>query len=152
MASKTKIMVFHLKELIYTGIFLVLGICFIILLLIMFGPQRKETADNHSKKDTESAQTAKGEILYTPGVYKSTISLDGHTVELTITTETDRIASITMEPLDDHLATMYPLLQQTFDSIATQICEGKEVTASSDSRYTSSLLLSAIESALEYAK
>ena len=152
MASKTKIMVFHLKELIYTGIFLVLGICFIILLLIMFGPKSKETANNHSKKDTESAQTAKSETLYTPGVYKSTISLDGHTVELTITTETDRIVSITMEPLDDHLATMYPLLQQTFDSIATQICEGKEVTASSDSRYTSSLLLSAIESALEHAK
>ena len=118
----------------------------------MFGPKSKDNADNPTKKDTESAQTANGEIVYTPGVYKSTISLDGHTVELTITTETDRIVSITMEPLDDHLATMYPLLQQTFDSIATQICEGKEVTASSDSRYTSSLLLSAIESALEYAK
>jgi len=42
MSSKTKIVVLHLKELIYTGIFAVLGILFIILLIIMFVPKNKE--------------------------------------------------------------------------------------------------------------
>ena len=36
MSSKTKIVVLHLKELIYTGIFVILGILFVILLFIMF--------------------------------------------------------------------------------------------------------------------
>ena len=42
MSSKTKIVVLHLKELIYTGIFALLGILFIILLIIMFVPKDKK--------------------------------------------------------------------------------------------------------------
>ena len=38
MSSKTKIVVLHLKELIYTGIFVVLGILFLILMIVMFLP------------------------------------------------------------------------------------------------------------------
>lgn len=38
MSSKTKIVVLHMKELIYTGIFLLLGIVLILLLLSMFTP------------------------------------------------------------------------------------------------------------------
>lgn len=41
MNSKTKIVVLHLKELIYTGIFAALGILFVILLIIMFLPKNK---------------------------------------------------------------------------------------------------------------
>lgn len=37
MGSQTKIVVVKAKELIYTGIFLVLGILFVILLITMFG-------------------------------------------------------------------------------------------------------------------
>ena len=38
MHSKTKIVVLHMKELIYTGIFVLLGILFIVLLVMMFVP------------------------------------------------------------------------------------------------------------------
>ena len=38
MSSKTKILVIHMKELIYTGIFLLLGIVLLILLISMFTP------------------------------------------------------------------------------------------------------------------
>ena len=45
MSSKTRIVVLHMKEVIYTAIFLLLGLLMIILLLIMFGPSKdKETA------------------------------------------------------------------------------------------------------------
>ena len=36
MSSKTKIVVLRSKEIIYTGLFILLGILFVILLLIMF--------------------------------------------------------------------------------------------------------------------
>ena len=42
MNSKTKIVVLHVRELIYTGIFAILGILFLILLIIMFLPGNKE--------------------------------------------------------------------------------------------------------------
>ena len=43
MSSKTKIVVLHMKELIYTGIFLLLGIVLILLLLSMFTPDKTNT-------------------------------------------------------------------------------------------------------------
>ena len=42
MHSKTKIVVLHMKELIYTGIFVLLGILFIVLLVMMFVPDKKQ--------------------------------------------------------------------------------------------------------------
>ena len=41
MRSKTKIIVLHLKELIYTGILLVLGVGLLFLLLQIFLPKRQ---------------------------------------------------------------------------------------------------------------
>lgn len=43
MSSKTKIVVVHMKELIYTGIFLLLGIVLLILLISMFTPKASES-------------------------------------------------------------------------------------------------------------
>ena len=40
MEKKTKIIVLHMKELIYTGIFVVLGIILILLLIFMFMPDK----------------------------------------------------------------------------------------------------------------
>ena len=53
MSSKTKIVVLHMKELIYTGIFLLLGIVLILLLVSMF------TSENPRKPPaTETKQEA----------------------------------------------------------------------------------------------
>ena len=39
MSSKTKIVVLHMKEIIYTAVFAILAIVFILLLLFMFLPK-----------------------------------------------------------------------------------------------------------------
>ena len=44
MSSKTKIVVLRMKELIYTGIFVALGILLILLLVYMFAPKGKKSA------------------------------------------------------------------------------------------------------------
>ena len=46
MSSKTRIVVFHMKEIIYTAIFAALGILLVLLLLFMFLP------DHSGKKQT----------------------------------------------------------------------------------------------------
>ena len=44
MSSKTKIVVLHMKEIIYTAVFAVFAIILILLLLVMFLPKAKETS------------------------------------------------------------------------------------------------------------
>ena len=62
MSSKTKIVVLKARELIYTGIFILLGILLILLLIFMFVPSHK------SKKAKETSG-------YTQGVYSSPLKL-----------------------------------------------------------------------------
>ena len=73
MSSKTKIVVLHVKELIYTGIFAVLGILFIILLIIMFLPKDE-------KKETMSTVTQTTTNSYVPGVYTTSLILNDNVV------------------------------------------------------------------------
>ena len=47
MSNKTKIVVLRMKEIIYSGIFALLGILFIVLLIIMFVPDKNETAEEN---------------------------------------------------------------------------------------------------------
>ena len=47
MGSRTKIIVLHMKEIIYTAIFAALGILLIVLLVIMFRPGAGEEKAEH---------------------------------------------------------------------------------------------------------
>lgn len=144
MSSKTKILVFHMKELIYTGIFVVLGILFIILLAIMFFPGKEE------KKDVPS-ETAS---IYVPGVYSTSMMLGNHTVDVEVIVDETTIQSVSLKNLDEAVTTMYPLIQPAFDDIANQIEEKQsleDITYSNDNKYTSLVLLDAISSSLDKA-
>lgn len=144
MSSKTKILVFHMKELVYTGIFVVLGILFIILLAIMFLPGR----DKNKDVSTETAS------LYVPGVYSTSISLGSRTVDVEVIVDTQSIQSVTLKNLDEAVTTMYPLIQPAFEDIISQFEETgslDEITYSDDNKYTSMVLLDAIRSSLDKA-
>lgn len=143
MSSRTKIVVLHLKELLYTGIFLVLGILFIILLVIMFLPDK-----------SESAKPAQTENAYVPGIYTTSIQLGGSTVDIEVVVDANHINSLQLHTLDEAVATMYPLIEPSFDELAQQIKANQsldKITYSDDNRYTSKLLLDAISQSLEKA-
>ena len=100
MNSKTKIIVLHMKEIIYTVIFATLGILILCLL-----------------SDTS-------------------------------------INSIRISNLSETVTAMYPLLQPSLENLADQICKSQSLdhlTLSSDSPYTSQLLLNTIRDALKKA-
>ena len=59
--SKTRIIVLHMKEIIYTVIFLLLGILLIVLLASMFLPGKSDKSSSAKK-------------IYTPGVYTSALT------------------------------------------------------------------------------
>ncbi|MDD7147701.1 MAG: hypothetical protein SOY45_03425 [Lachnospiraceae bacterium] len=145
MSSRTKIIVLHMKELIYTGIFIALGILFIVLLAIMFLPSGKK------EKSREDGQTVNA---YIPGIYTTSIKLGGSVVDVEIVVDENSINSLRLVNLDEAVATMYPLIEPSFEELSGQITENQSlegITYSDDSRYTSILLLNAVEASLEKA-
>lgn len=147
MSSKTKIVVLHVKELIYTGIFAVLGILFIVLLIIMFLPKEE-------KKETMSSVTQTTTNSYVPGVYTTSLILNDNVVEIEVTVDEKNINSIRLINLDEAVATMYPLIQPSFEDLANQIITNQSlenITYPDDSKYTSMILLDAIRTSLNKA-
>ncbi len=144
MSSKTKIVVLHLKELIYTGIFALLGILFIILLIIMFVPKDKK---ENSAVETPSAS-------YVPGIYTTSLILNDNAVDVEVTVDETNINDIRIVNLDEAVTTMFPLLEPSFDDLASQIIKSQSlegITYSDDNKYTSLVLLNAIKTSLEKA-
>ena len=148
MSSKTKIVVLHLKELIYTGIFVVLGILFIILLFIMFRSDKDAPESTPNPPVTEpQEQDGEQTPTYQPGAYRSALYLDDETVEINVTVDETQIVSLTLLPLSDKISTLYPLLEPSFNELSEQICENQSlenITYPEESAYTSELLLEVI--------
>lgn len=145
MSSKTKIVVFKMREIIYTGIFAVLAIVLVVLLVIMFKP----------KKEAESAQTAAQTAKYTAGVYTSEISIGDSVVDVEVVVDTSHINSIRLVNLSESVTTMYPLIEPALEDLASQIYEAQTtdgITFSDESKYTSQILLDAIKDSLNRAK
>lgn len=143
MSSKTKIVVLHMKEIIYTGIFLILAIVLGVLIYFMFGPGKPGTA--------VSGTPGK----YTAGIYRTAVELNGNTFDVEVTVDADKIKSIRLNNLSESTAAMFPLMEPALDSLASQIYSEQtleNIQYSSDQKYTSLLLLDAIESALSKAR
>lgn len=143
MSAKTKIWVFHMKELIYTAIFIILGIVFLLLMIFMF-------------TDKKNAQTAE-EVpsRYTAGIYTASMTLGGNPVEIAVTVDGDYISSIHFRQLDESVAAMYPLMEPALESLSDQICASQSLdnlSYSEESQYTSLMLMSAIRTALDKAE
>lgn len=149
MSAKTKIVVLHMKELIYTGIFALLGILFIILLVMMFLPGKKEESDVPAEEVTADVSS-----LYIPGIYTTELILGAQSIDVEVIVDKNAITSIRMVNLNDAVTTMYPLLEPTFETICDQVYENQsldQVTYTSESKYTSLVLLEAIQNSLNKA-
>ena len=127
MSSKTKIVVLHMKEIIYTVIFAVLAIILILLLIFMFRPEHRSAS-----KDNR---------IYTPGIYTSDITLNNTALEVEVTVDESHINSIRFTNLNESITTMYPFIEPAIE----------DIQYSSDTPYTSQLIVQAIETALKKA-
>lgn len=143
MSSKTKIVVLHMKEVIYTAIFLVLLIILGILVFFMFGSGKS------------SQVSSVGTSRYTPGIYRSSLSLNNNTFDVEVTVDADRISSIHLTNLSETTAAMFPLIEPALDSLASQIYSSQSLENldyPSDQKYTSAMLIEAIRKAVEKAE
>ena len=126
MNKKAKIVVLHMKELIYTGLFLILGILFAVIIVLMF-----------SGKDT------------------TTLTINGSAADVKVTVDEDSITAIDLDNLEESVSVMYPLMEPALEELTAQILETQSldnISYAEDRQYTSMLLLDAIASSLEQAK
>lgn len=148
MSNKTKIVVLRMKEIIYSGIFALLGILFLVLLIIMFVPDKEDS-------DTEVPTPSVTDAKYIPGVYSTSISLGNQTVDIEVMVDANNINSIELVNLSEDVETLFPLVEPSLEDLASQIIANQSldnITYSDDSKYTSLVLLEAIELSLEKAK
>lgn len=150
MSAKTKIVVLHRKELMYTGIFIALGVLFLILLIMMFLPDKEDSRP----REANSKVTTDAVPIYIPGIYTTELILGTESIDVEVIVDKDSITSIRMLNLNDAVTTMYPLLEPTFESICNQVYETQTlegVTYSSENKYTSLVLLETIQTSLDKA-
>ena len=143
MSAKTKIVVLRMKEIIYTAIFVGLAIFLITLCFIMFRPK------------SGPASSSSGTAIYVPGVYSAALTLGSEQVNVEVAVDSDRINSIALIPLSEAVTTMYPLMQPAMDTLSEQIVKNqstKNISYSDETRYTSTVLLKAVDKALSKAE
>lgn len=168
-----------MKELIYTAVFAALAILIIILMVILFMPdkeskatrpdtslpQTESPADDREassvqvsavlNKDTSSVQASASAGTYIPGIYTTELVLGGQTADVEVIVSQEAISSIRLANPSETLTTMYPLLEPTLEAISDQIYETQSlsnITYSTDSKYTSLILLEAIKNSLAKAR
>lgn len=139
MSANTKIVVLKMKNLIYTAIFVGLGIVLIVLLIFMF-----------TDRKTDSVNTS----TYIPGIYTTSITLNNQVIDVELTVDKEHINSIRFVNLSETVTTMFPLMETAMESLSVQIVRNQStenLLFSDDMKYTSQLLVEAINAALSKA-
>lgn len=147
MNSKTKIVVLRLKEVLLTGLFVLLGIILVVVLVMSFLPKKEETSQ-------PANAVAENTLSYIPGTYSTSLILNDMTANIEVIVDENYISSVRFVELNEALKTKYPLLEPALSDIADQLIETQSMESivySDDMRYTATLLISAIESALKEA-
>ena len=143
MSSATKILVFKLKELVITGVIALLAVILLILFIIHITTKNK----------TEALQPAKE--MFNPGIYTASIVLSGNSMDVEVCVDESQIKSVRLINTSEEIQTMYPLLSTSILDIESQLKENgttSKVTYPQEAKYTSIVLLKAIELALSKAR
>lgn len=141
MSAKTKIVVLHMKRMIFTGVMIGLILILAVLIAILLRP-----------KDDSAGETVP--TMYVPGVYTSSVQISDAALDVQVVVDENNINSISLVNLDETMETMYPLVRPALEELTEQILSNQSldhITYSQNNQYTSMVLLGAIEDALQKA-
>jgi uncharacterized protein with FMN-binding domain len=167
MSSSTKIWVIPKGMILGVGV--AIAALVILLAIILLSGSKKETpsykptssgvvaSENisvDSNSQIVSAEISADAALYTPGVYTSSIWLDNSPVSVKVTVDENNINGIDLSYTDEAITTMYPMLGSCFNELAAEVCSKnstKNITYSTENRYTAAVILKGIEASLDKA-
>ena len=142
MSAKTKIVVLRMKNLILTGVLIGIAILILFMIISVMVSGKKSTVETMAPS------------LYVPGVYSSSVLLNGSSFDVQVTVDDNYITAVNLVNLDETIETMYPLIPSAMNELSTQIIDNQSIdniTFSQGNQYTSTVLLSAIKDALATA-
>lgn len=105
-------------------------------------------------KKSQNSSSKDSTATYSPGVYTSSLILNGNPIDIQVTVDANNINSIEMVNLSEDIQTMYPMLSSSFNEIKTAVINNgsaENVTYDSSNKYTANMLLTAIQNALNKA-
>ncbi|MCD7825179.1 MAG: hypothetical protein LUH14_04360 [Clostridiaceae bacterium] len=142
--ARTKIVILQLRELIYTAIFVGIGIVLLIILAIMFWPG-KEGKNEQVSLDQQT------EEIYEAGIYTKEVKIGDTTLDLQLSLDENCVKSVELINLDESVETMYPLMEPTVEKISEQLSAGKsvdEIVLSEESQYTEKVIVESVSEML----
>ena len=145
--SRTRIVILQMREIIYTAVFVGLGILLLIILFFMFWPDGKD----ENKEQADNGKTA----VYEAGVYSKQMTVGDSVINLQVVLDEEQVKSVEMINLDDTVSAMYPLMKPSVESISNQRASGvslDEVVLSDEGQYTEKMILNEVDSVLDEHK
>ena len=152
--SKTKIVVLRMKEVVYTAVFVGLGILLLIVLFFMFGRQNSPKSESTQSNISNESSTYKNDAVYRAGIYESQFVIGENTINLEVALDEEQVKSVKVKNLDESVETMYPLMKSAVKDVSKQLSSGvsiDEVVLSKNSMYTE-LVLDAVKTVLDEQK
>ena len=153
--SKTKIVVLRMKEVVYTAVFVGLGILLLIVLFFMFGRQNSPKSESTQSNISNESSTYKNDAVYRAGIYESQFVIGENTINLEVALDEEQVKSVKVKNLDESVETMYPLMKSAVKDVSKQLSSGvsiDEVVLSKNSMYTEKLVLDAVKTVLDEQK
>lgn len=150
--SKTKIVVFKLKELLLTTALVVLGVAILLIVIALISLDKESTPGTGSSSTADRISSVSA--LYYPGVYTTTMKMNDTTIHLELVCDENHIRSVRLINLDEAVETMYPLLTPALEELELQLNMDipiDELTFTESSTYTQTILVEAIEQTLAKA-
>ena len=137
---KSRFVVLRMKDIIRTGIFIIIGIALLITLIWAITPNR-------------GASDAGPMGSFVPGTYTSYIILHNRPVTVSVTVSEDEILDIAISELEETVEVFYPLIRPTLANLSHQVIynQSTAVEAPLETLHTSRILMDAINMALHQA-
>jgi hypothetical protein len=155
------IKVFHIRQLLKSGAFILAGLLIILLLIWVLSPKERNDrervprvmAPTSSAYLTFNADDVFGHVLYIPGSYRSVIVLDDNNVYITVTVDAFNITDVTLSNMAYAQQRLYPLFMPVMDILRHDILlyQTTNVSLPYHGPQTGQILLEAINMALNQA-
>ena len=137
---KSRFMVLQMKDIIRTGIFVIIGIILLVVLIWAIMPSR-------------GAQEGVRAGNFTPGTYTSYIIIHNQPISVSVSVDENEIIDITLSEMAESQEVFYPLIRPTMAALSQQVIRSQStnIEAPIEAAVTSRILLDAINSALMQA-
>lgn len=142
--SRTRIVILRLREVIFTAVFVGLGIILLIMLITFF-------MSGKGKNNTASIQN-EPEKKYEAGIYTKELTLGESVVDIQLALDETGVKAVELVNLSESVETMYPLMKPTVKKLSKQLAAGKsmdEVVISEESQYTEKVIVDSVSKMLE---